>query len=31
MLTEGDVTPIDDDPDYPMELPAWADEEKIKM
>lgn len=30
MLTDGDVTPIDDDPSYPMELPEWADEKRIK-
>lgn len=31
MLTEGEETPIDDDPNYPSELPEWADQEKIKM
>lgn len=31
LLTEGSGTPIDDDAKYPMELPDWADEEKIKM
>ena len=31
MLTEGDVTPVDVDPDYKVELPPWADVKRIKM
>lgn len=31
MLEEGAVTPVDLDSNYTMELPDWADEEKIKM
>lgn len=29
MLTEGEMTPVDDD--INVELPEWADEKKIKM
>lgn len=29
MLTDGEVTPVDDD--YEMKLPEWADEKKVKM
>lgn len=31
MLSEGDVTPVDEDANFTMELPPWADPEKIKM
>lgn len=31
MLTDGEVTPIQYDPNGPLELPKWADENKIKM
>lgn len=31
MLEEGAETPVDLDSDYTLELPTWADEEKIKM
>lgn len=31
MLGAGNVTPVDEDSNYEMELPEWADHEKIKM
>jgi hypothetical protein len=31
LLGEGNETPVDEDSNYTMELPEWADEAKIKM
>jgi hypothetical protein len=31
MLGEGSEMPVDENSNYIMELPEWADEKKIKM
>lgn len=31
MLDEGSTIPVDEDSNYIMELPEWADEKKIRM
>lgn len=31
MLGDGNETPVDEDSNYSMELPVWADQRKIKM
>ncbi len=31
MLTEGATSTVDEDLNYEMKLPEWADEKKIKM
>lgn len=31
MMDEGSLVPVDEDPNYVMELPEWADEKKIRL